>query len=405
MNLKKNQSGKVLLLVVIFITGVFVGGVVIGKVVKNQVHGQASASVNEEKADKGAMVPLPALTQADRRTPVVIATQKVVPAVVSITVTQIQVVRNPVYGFDFFGGMFIPDFETKYREVQSIGSGIVIDTLGHILTNHHVVENASTIIVNLPDGRELKAEIIGIDPTTDLAVIRVRARALPLAELGSSEDLMLGETCIAMGNPFGYMMSDANPSVTTGVISALHREMVHSKQSQVIYRDMIQTDAAINPGNSGGPLVNLVGQVIGINTFIVSPSGGSIGLGFAIPISRAKKVIKELIQFGARRKYQTGLRIQDLDPNIARALDLSRDVRGVIVTDVERGSAADRAGLKRSDIIAQVNDDAIRSSEDIQFSFADFFAGDKVYLLILRGGKQLKIPLVLEIDKKQASRR
>ena len=406
-----SQSGKVFTQILVFITGILLGGVVIGEVVRAQYRG--GGNVNEVRNDnslsgedslvrtKTSRRYMPASAALSRITPVVRATKKVVPAVVSIAVTQIQVVRDPVFD-DFFGGFFIPEYRTRYREVNYIGSGIIFDSLGYILTNHHVVKDAARIMVNLADGREFKGELVGADNTSDLAVIHVRGRGLPWASLGNSSTSMLGETVIAIGNPFGYMVSDANPSVTSGIISALHRDFKSSRNDEnVIYRNMIQTDATINPGNSGGPLVNVAGKVVGINAFIVSPIKGSVGLGFAIPVNKAKKVARELMKYGIRRRYHTGLRIQDLDQRIALALGLPRGSSGVAVTWVERSGPADRSGLKVGDVIVKVNKYLIRTSEDIQLAFAEFFAGDKVYLTIIRKNKKLKMSLVLEVEKNQ----
>jgi serine protease Do len=209
-----------------------------------------------------------------------------------------------------------------------------------------------------------------------------------------------------MGNPFGYLMSDANPSVTTGVISALHRDFSpNPKQPEMLYQNMIQTDAAINPGNSGGALANILGEIIGINTFIVSPGGGSVGIGFAIPIDKAKKVASELIRYGKRLSYQTGIKVQDLTPAIAAGLGLDRETNGAVITAVEKPSPADLAGFRARDIIIGINNKTVHSTEDIQATFTEFFANDKVYLIILRGKQKLKIPLVLEPREEPKRRR
>lgn len=222
------------------------------------------------------------------------AVKDVEPAVVSVNVIKTEVVRgsyNP-FGFpfgDFFG---VP----MQRQVQSIGSGIIFNSEGHIITNAHVVSGATQIKVVLPDAREFDAKLLGIDESGDIAVLKIEGKDLPVAKLGTSGDLIIGEWAIALGNPYGFLMNDTNPSVAVGVISAVNRNFGQRQDSKV-YKNMIQTDAAINPGNSGGPLVNINGEVIGINTFIVSESGGSIGIGFALPIDRVKKVAKELILY------------------------------------------------------------------------------------------------------------
>ena len=229
-----------------------------------------------------------------RRTAVVRAAERVSPAVVSVVVTQVQVVTyDPFggFGFDNFFRDFFPPRQYR-QEVKSMGSGIIISADGDIITNAHVVRNATKIKVTLPSKQEFDAELEGIDNARDLALLKVSARGLPFVPLGNSDDLMIGEWVIAFGNPFGFLLEDAQPTVTVGVISALHRD-VKSGRGQVM-SDMIQTDAAINPGNSGGPLVNADGQVIGINTFIFTHSGGSEGIGFARPTNEVARFVAEV---------------------------------------------------------------------------------------------------------------
>jgi len=233
---------------------------------------------------------------AGRTNAIVLAARKVSPAVVSVVVTQIRVVT-----YDPFGGLGFDDFfrdffprHTYRQEIKSMGSGVIVDKRGYIITNAHVVYNATRIKVTLPDNRRFDAELMGMDTDLDLALLRIRGKDLPVAPLGDSRDLMIGEWAIAIGNPFGFLMEDAQPTVTVGVISALHRD-IRSSGSAGLYTDMIQTDAAINPGNSGGPLCNALGEVIGINTFILSHAGGSEGVGFARPITDVKRFINEVL--------------------------------------------------------------------------------------------------------------
>ncbi|MEO0141969.1 MAG: trypsin-like peptidase domain-containing protein, partial [candidate division WOR-3 bacterium] len=225
-----------------------------------------------------------------RMNAIVLAANKVGPAVVSITVIQTRIITISPFDDEFFRRFFGDFFpEQRYRQqIKSLGSGVIISPDGFIITNEHVVSNATEINVTLPDARQFKAQIIAADRTMDLALLKVDGHNLPYAELGSSEDLLIGEWVIALGNPFGFMLEDTRPTVTVGVISALNRA-IKSAHEDRIYKDMIQTDAAINPGNSGGPLVNILGQVIGINTFILTSSGGSEGVGFARPINVVKK--------------------------------------------------------------------------------------------------------------------
>ncbi len=219
------------------------------------------------------------------------AVELVEPAVVSINVIKTQIVRGSPFGFSFFDFF---DYFPRQRLIQSIGSGVIFDERGHIITNSHVVIGATQIKVILPDMREFDADIVGIDNTHDVAILKISGNRLPFARLGSSTDLIIGEWSIALGNPYGMMMNDSKPSVSVGVISALNRNFA-PREDRRTYTNMIQTDAAINPGNSGGPLVNIHGEVIGINTFIFSERGGNIGIGFAIPIDKVKEIIAQIV--------------------------------------------------------------------------------------------------------------
>lgn len=223
-----------------------------------------------------------------RHNEITAAVQEVEPAVVSVNVTKVQYVRRfPSFSFfDFFGD--IP----MQRQVESIGSGVIYDSSGLIVTNAHVVQGASEITVVLPDKREFPAVLVGIDDVHDVAKLKITGSNLPVAKLGSAKNLLIGEWAIALGNPYGFMMSDPKPTVSVGVISALNRSF--EPQEGRSYRSMIQTDAAVNPGNSGGPLVNIKGEVIGINTFIVSETGGNIGIGFAIPVDQVVSILSRL---------------------------------------------------------------------------------------------------------------
>jgi len=323
------------------------------------------------------------------------------PSVVSVSVIQTVVARGgPFFGssgddfFDqFFGDMFAP---RVYRErVPSLGSGFVISENGYILTNEHVVHNGEQIKVTLPDGRQFNAKLVGSDPTYDLAVLKIDAKGLPASVLGNSDDIVVGEWAIAIGNPFGFLLNDPSPSVTAGVISALKRDVKATGLEGGIYKDMIQTDAAINPGNSGGPLVNGRGQVIGVNTFIFTQSGGSLGMGFAIPINVAKKFVDEIIKFGAVRGVWVGISVQDITPYIASHLNIT-DTRGVIVARLEQGSPADKAGVKAGDIIRKVQGEQINNSSDAQRSIFGAGIGDTIVLTIERDGKTRDVKLKLE---------
>ncbi|MBN2543868.1 trypsin-like peptidase domain-containing protein [bacterium] len=331
-----------------------------------------------------------------RRNAIVRAIEKVAPATVSISVTQVRVYSTSPFGLhgDPLWDYFFPELKRQYRQyVQSMGSGFIINPQGYLVTNYHVVEYASEIKVNLPDGREFNAEYIGSAPLADLAILKVEGEDLPFVNLGNSDGLIIGEWAIALGNPFGYIIEDAKPSVTVGVVSALERNF--EVQQGKVYRDMIQTDAAINPGNSGGPLANSLGEVIGVNSFIVSKSGGSEGIGFAIPINTVKKILQEVLQYGEVRAFWTGLEIQELNRLIAHYLDL-QETEGVIITSIQIGSPAEEAGLEVGDIIKRINDVEVKGEDDLIYELYDAQVGDVVKLTILRDNKEVEIKLELK---------
>ncbi len=330
-----------------------------------------------------------------RNNAIVRATRMVSPCVVGIVVTQLQMVQRSYSSDEFFDFFFSPEQVPRVREVERMGSGFIFSKEGYILTNYHVVEQAQKLYVTLFDGKQIEARIVGVDPQTDLAVVAVHGTGFPCAQLGESDKLMIGEWAIAIGNPFGFFINDARPTVTVGVISAVDRNFAPSEG--VYYQGMIQTDAAINQGNSGGPLVNALGQVVGINTFIFTGSDnyrGSIGIGFAIPIDRAKRVSKELITYGKRRLIYTGISVQDLNKSLAAALGYKR-TSGVVVSDIAKGSPGETARLSRGDIIVQMGDRSIRTSADIGGFFLDYFVGDSVKIAFVRKGKPLSTTIVL----------
>jgi serine protease Do len=327
---------------------------------------------------------------------IVNATRVVAPCVVGIVVTQIQVVRDPYYTNDFFDFFFGGQESPQYKKVESIGSGFVIREDGMILTNYHVVQNAAQLFVNFSNGKRLEGKVIGVDDRADLAVISVNGGNFQSSKFGNSDDAMIGEWAIAIGNPFLNFINDVHPTVTVGVISAINRNFAPSEG--VYYQSMIQTDAAINPGNSGGPLVNALGEVIGINTFIFTGSNnnkGSIGIGFAIPINRARRVAEELITYGARRQVWTGISVQDMNRSVALSMGLN-STDGVVVVDVQPGSPGNNAGLQKSDIITRMGNRIIQSHLDIDGFFLDYFVGDEVNMSISRRGKNQDIQLILK---------
>ncbi|MBN2461528.1 MAG: trypsin-like peptidase domain-containing protein [Candidatus Cloacimonetes bacterium] len=316
------------------------------------------------------------------------AVEKVQPAVVSVNVIKTEIVRRYINPFDnpFFG--FFDNVPYR-REVQGIGSGVVINSEGYIITNTHVVEGATKIKIILPDSRQFDGDIIGYDTVNDIAILKINGDNIPYAKLGSSADLIIGEWSIAVGNPYGMLIKDSQPSVSVGVISAINRDFAENTEGK-IYSKMIQTDAAINPGNSGGPLVNINGEVIGINTFIFSESGGSIGMGFAIPIDKVKKMSNEIIQYGKVRNIWFGFKVQDINQVMAMYLKLE-NTDGVIVAVVDSKGPAEQAGLHKGDIIKKINGKNIKDSDDAELAVSDVSVGDEIVLDVLRNEQSLQV--------------
>lgn len=352
----------------------------------------ASTTASSAPAASAAVSPVGSDPSESRRTGIVVATERAAPAVVSITVRRSSVVA---YGNPFFQDPFFDFFGPQYRrkETGSLGSGVIVSKEGYILTNSHVVGASEggeleAITVTLPDGRQFPAKLIGADNANDLAVVRIQAQDLPVAQIQDRADNMVGEWVVAIGNPYGYLIGDTKPTVTVGVISAVNRSF--SSTSDVHYHNMIQTDASINPGNSGGALVNVDGRLIGINTFIFTGGGqsqGSIGLGFAIPIQKARLVMEELIKYGRIREFTTGIYA---DPN----MDQSRP--GATVAGIDKGSPGDKAGLKAGDIIYEVAGKRINTLQDIQDVFKLFQVGESVEILYLRLQEKRKALILLE---------
>ncbi|MBN1558690.1 trypsin-like peptidase domain-containing protein [candidate division KSB1 bacterium] len=295
------------------------------------------------------------------------AIARVSPAVVSINTRKIEEYyqQNPL-AIDPFWQYFFPRYNRVMQEVHALGSGFLFSPNGHILTNQHVINAAREIIVTLPGGEEYKAELAGEDFKSDVAVLKIDGKNFPYIPMGNSDDIIIGEWAIAIGNPFGLFDVFAKPTVTVGVISATDQDFGR-QSNQRVYEDMIQTDAAINSGNSGGPLVNSEGNVIGMNAFIFTGSqdiGTSIGLGFALPINRVKEVAQELLTHGSIPKdLWSGLQYQDITNSMALLLRLN-STQGVIVTDVERNSPWDDAGLQAEDVILEINGNRLRSSAE-----------------------------------------
>ncbi len=342
---------------------------------------------------------------------IVRAAREVGPTVVSISVIQTRVVRTSPLGpgfrdefFEYFFRDFFP--ERVYRqEIPSLGSGVLVAAgeRYYVLTNDHVVHSADVIKVTLADGREFDATVVGTDPRFDLAVLGVDGENLPVARLGNSDELVTGEWAIAIGNPFGYLLADRQPTVTVGVVSALHRDVKPERDQIGVYKDMIQTDAAINPGNSGGALVNSEGEVIGINTFIFTKSGGSLGIGFAIPINTAQRVMNEFVSFGKIRAVWVGVQVQEVTPLLALSLELET-TEGVLVSHVDAGSPAHEAGVQRGDLLQRISGKEILSVEEAQRALADALVDDDIAFRIVRGGTARDLVLHLVERPEEGSR-
>ena len=325
--------------------------------------------------------------------------KNVSPAVVGINITQIQQYQDPFSSFfdDPFFRQFFGNRGSYSQKVKGLGSGFIISEDGYILTNDHVAGNATEITVTMTNGKHYKARIIGSDPVTDICLLKIDEKNLPFISFGNSNDVIIGEWVIALGNPFGLFELNDKPTVTVGVISAtgMNLEPINNRY----YLNMLQTDAAINGGNSGGPLVNSLGEVIGMNTLIFtggSGAQGNIGLGFAIPINKVKKIIDELKGSGKiNRDFDIGLRIQSLDETIANYYKLE-DTRGVIITQVLPKSAASRSGLNVGDVILQVDEYKINNEQTLIGVFQEFRTGQTISIKILRDNEQLIKKMTLE---------
>ncbi|MCW8919483.1 MAG: DegQ family serine endoprotease [Gammaproteobacteria bacterium] len=314
---------------------------------------------------------------------------RTIPSVVNIfTRTRVAVQQSPLLADPFFRRFFsLPEAQPRERTQQSLGSGVVIDGgRGYIVTNHHVIDRADEIAVNLHDGRTLKATLVGSDPETDIAVLKVENGELAALPMSDSERLRVGDFVVAIGNPFGL-----GQTVTSGIVSALGRSGLGIEG----FEDFIQTDASINPGNSGGALVNLRGELVGINTAILSKSGGNVGIGFAIPINMVREIMGQLIEHGEVKRGSMGAQAQDLTPELAAAFNLERH-QGAVVTQVSGGSPAAKAGLKTGDVITHINDRPVRDAADVRNRIGLLRIGERVALRILRDGKALTLHALVE---------
>ena len=325
--------------------------------------------------------------------------KRVTPAVVNITVSKQAAVPMSGMPFDpmkkFFGLPEIPGFPPSHDQapmprMQGAGSGVIVSSDGYVLTNDHVVEDAKEITVTLPDKREFEGTVIGLDPQTDLAVIKVEATNLPFVQWGDSSHLQVGEYVLAVGNPFGL-----NSTVTLGIVSALGRGGMGITQ----YEDFIQTDAAINPGNSGGALVNTRGELVGINTAIFSRTGGYQGVGFAVPTNLAKPIYTSLVKTGSVVRGFLGVGIQAVTADLADSFELNK-AQGALVTNVVPGSPADEAGIRRGDVIVEYEGQAVADPRTLQGQVVSTAVGNQISLAVMREGKKVILrPVIREQDK------
>jgi len=321
--------------------------------------------------------------------------KKVAPTVVSIATKGTIKDRggvNPLFEDPFFRRFFdLPPNGVAPRErpFQSAGSGVVVDAAnGYIITNAHVVENASEITVTAQDDHQYKAEIVGADEGSDVAVLKLKQGKLPAIPLGDSSKLEVGDFVVAIGNPFGLQHT-----VTSGIVSALGRVGIGDPTKS--YEDFIQTDASINPGNSGGALVNLRGELVGINSAILSRTGGNIGIGFAIPVNMVKSVMDQLIKFGEVKRGLLGVNIINLTPDVVQAMGAPEDTQGALVTQVVSGSAAEKAGIKVNDIISSVNGETVKGAPELRRAIGMLHIGDKIDVGLVRDGKPRKVTAVI----------
>ncbi len=363
------------------------------------------------KQPQSRTAPNPDVVNADitssRQNAITEAVKKCSPAIVGISVTEVQQISA-----DPFGGMFTDPFFQQFfqnvprrmynQEIHGLGTGFLISSDGYILTNDHVAGSAKKIVVTMTSGEKYDAEIIGTDKVADVALLKIKGKNLPYLKFANSDDVIIGEWAIAFGNPFGLFDINAKPTVTVGVVS---NTGVSFPQEGRVYRNMIQTDAAISSGNSGGPLVNSLGEVIGMNTVIFSTAqtgrgAGSIGIGFSIPINRVMRTV-DFIKTGGKvdREFVPGLLVQEIDEQMARSYRLEKK-EGVVVVQIMRNSAAERAGIEPGDIILEVDGTKINRSDDLQVIISDGSVGETLTVTVLRGDERITKKMKLEKAEK-----
>lgn len=371
----KSVAARILLASALFVPGISCGGenkTAVPPSLKEPARGEVNAAVT-----------------ASRTTALVVAAAKANPAVVTVNTTQTirRRVLNPFFSpfwQDFFRDFLGPPLQEYEEEIPSMGSGFIIDAEGYVLTAEHVIHGADKIEVILPDNRKFPARWLGSDYENDIAVLKIDGEKLPHVELGDSASLMIGEWAIAIGNPFGTVVGSSTPTVSVGVISALGRKMKNAGQGGIrVYEDLIQTDASINPGNSGGPLIDATGRAIGVNVTIITTSGGSLGMGFAVPINRARETARLIIE---RRMPATWIGVYPITvtPEVAQAFDL-REAEGVLIGDLDENGPAFQANLRRGDVILAVDGKPVNNARAFEEAVGVKRAGATVRLRVRRG--------------------
>jgi serine protease Do len=397
------MNRNIAVIAIVLLLPLFAGGVIgynigrspgAGAGAQGAIPGIPSTEARASSSDADVRDSLGEAIGGSRRNAITRTVAAVSPAVVGINVTEVRQYRyRSPWGDDPFFRQFFGD-RTYTERVQGLGSGFLISPDGYIVTNDHVAGNAKEITVTLTNGEKYKADLIGTDQVADIALLKIEGKSFPYIKLGNSDDVIIGEWVIAFGNPFGLFDISDKPTVTVGVVSATKMNL-RAEEGRV-YRGMIQTDAAINSGNSGGPLVNSLGDVIAVNAVIYTPNQGSIGLGFAIPINRVKKVIAELKKSGkVEREFWTGLELQTVDERVARYFGLE-SAQGVIVSDVKKNSPAERSGFRVGDIIIAANGEKIADGPTLMSAVDDAKTGDTMNLTVIRDRRTMELTLKLE---------